>query len=216
MRINVPVIKQIGPRDCGLACVAMILKYYGRGKDSATLAKNIKIQNKLWTYMPQLGKYLIDNGFKVDIITMNPYLFNAPFKKKSQADLLEYLKEFHHSTKEKSFKAPSKFFIEFMEAGGRLTVRIPTVEDIKKEIASGRPLLALLTDRFLASYITGFNFHCHVVTGIDDKLIHANDPAQDRFGGKKKYPINDYMYGLYASAHGDLDNASIMKIRKIK
>ena len=36
----------------------------------------------------------------------------------------------------------------------------------------------------------------------------------DNRGGKHKYEINDFMYAIYASAYGDIDNASIMKIRK--
>ena len=80
----------------------------------------------------------------------------------------------------------------------------------------GRPLGALITSNFLLFDKASFNFHFNLITGIDNEFIYVNDPMWDYRGGKHKYPINDFMYAVYASAHGDLDNASIMKIKKKK
>lgn len=98
----------------------------------------IKVYEGMGTYLPQLGKYLIENGFEIEIITMNPYLFDKAI----------------------------------------------------------------------------FNFHFNIITGIDEKHIYVNDPMWDYRGGEQKYEINDFMYAIYASTYGDLDNASIMKIKK--
>jgi len=215
MKLNVPLIKQKeGSEDCGLACLSMLLKYYNIQKSVSELKKHIKVYKGIGTYVPQLGKYLIENGFDVEIITMNPYLFTKKFGNKSQEDLITYFKSLSSKNKKENFKKGLGFFEEFIESGGKLTVKIPTVEDIKDEISQGRPMGALITSNFLLFDRPIFNFHFNIITGLDKTHIYVNDPLDDYRGGKHKYPINDFMYAIYASAYGDLDNASIMKIKK--
>ena len=72
----------------------------------------------------------------------------------------------------------------------------------------------MITSNFLLFDKPIFNFHFNLITGIDETHIYVNDPLWDYRGGKHKYLINDFMYAIYASAYGDLDNASLMKIRK--
>ncbi|HIH39222.1 TPA: hypothetical protein HA219_00645 [Candidatus Woesearchaeota archaeon] len=106
-------------------------------------------------------------------------------------------------------------FIGFIENGGKITSRIPCREDVQEEIDSKRPLCALMTTNFIYSDKPVFNFHFNVVTGIDDNYVYVNDPLWDGRGGKNKYTITEFLYGLYASAYGDLDNASLIKIKPI-
>ncbi len=76
MKLNVSVIRQKeNSVDCGLACLAMLMKYYGINKSIADMKNEIKVYAGMGTYAPQLGKYLIDNNFEVEIVTMNPLLF---------------------------------------------------------------------------------------------------------------------------------------------
>jgi hypothetical protein len=215
MRLDVPLIRQKKDSvDCGLAGLSMLMKYYGIDKSISELKKSIKTYEGIGTYAPQLGKYLIENGFKVEIVTMNPYLFTKKFKNKPKKELIKYFEEFYKKNKKESFKEPSRFFKEFLEAGGKLNLRIPDIDDIKKEISNKRPLGALITSNFLLYDKPSFNFHFNIITGIDNKFIYVNDSLPDKRGGKHKYKINDFMYAIYASAHGDLDNASIIKIKK--
>jgi len=72
-----------------------------------------------------------------------------------------------------------------------------------------------MTTNFIYSDKPVFNFHFNVVTGIDDNYVYVNDPLWDGRGGKNKYTITEFLYGLYASAYGDLDNASLIKIKPI-
>lgn len=215
MKLEVPLVRQgKSSLDCGIACLSMVLKYYGIEKSISDLKKDIKVYEGIGTYAPQIGKYLIDNGFEIEIITMNPFLFTRKFKEKSRDELISYLKERQKIEKEKRFKEPLNFFIEFMDSGGKITLKVPDVLDIKEEILEGRPLGALITSNFLLGDKPMFNFHFNLITGIDENYIYVNDPLNDYRGGHHKYPINDFMYAIYASAHGDLDNASIIKIKK--
>ena len=164
--------------------------------------------------MPQLGKFLLDNGFRTELITMNPHLCNAPLKQAAPAELIQHLQNFYDHTREPRFKESSRQFLEFMASGGELTVRIPSPADIQREISLGRPLLALLTSAFLTSARPGFNFHFNVITGIDDRSVYVNDPRSDSWGGERAYPIDDFFFALFASAYGDLDNASLLCIEQ--
>ena len=79
-KLNVPIILQDKESvACGLSCLSMLLNYYGIKKSVSEIKKHIKVYDEIGTYVPQLGKYLIENGFEVEIITMNPHLFTIKF-----------------------------------------------------------------------------------------------------------------------------------------
>jgi hypothetical protein len=52
-----------------------------------------------------------------------------------------------------------------------------------------------------------------VITGIDGRHVRLNDPLGHLDGGRLRYPVGDYFFGLYARAHGDPDNASLLLAR---
>ena len=93
-------------------------------------------------------------------------------------------------------------------------MQIPDEHDIREEVEAERPLIALLTSLFLTDKNPPvFNAHFNVITGIDEESVYVQDPLPDE-GGEHRYPIKDYLYGVYASAAADIDNASIIKIKK--
>ncbi len=215
MKLNIPVIRQDkNSVDCGLACLSMLLNYYHINKNIKEIKKEIRVYKGLGSYAPQLGIYLINNNFEVEIVTMNPFLFVKKLENKPQNFLLRYLEKLYKNTKRDKLKTPLSFFIEFMKLGGKLTVRVPTIKDIKEEIKNKRPLCALITSNFLLADKPDFNFHFNLITGVDEQYIYVNDSLWDYRGGKHKYKIDDFMYALHASAYGDPDNASIIKIKK--
>ncbi|MFT4310792.1 MAG: C39 family peptidase [Candidatus Woesearchaeota archaeon] len=119
----------------------------------------------------------------------------------SQKELHIYLKD----------KKPSHFY-EFMQAGGILKIAISAVTHIQHEIEQQRPMIALLTTHFLESTTPTFNFHFNVIVGIDKQHIIVHDPLHK--SGNTSYARSEFMYALYASAHGDTDNASLLKIKR--
>ena len=89
------------------------------------------------------------------------------------------------------------------------------VTDVHEEIKHRRPLITLLTSKYLRATKPDFNMHFNAITGIDKKYIYINDPSGNpQHGGRHKFKIEDYFYGIYASAFGGADNAALMKIRK--
>ncbi|MBI2667355.1 C39 family peptidase [Candidatus Woesearchaeota archaeon] len=190
MKLEIPVVRQGKDSfDCGLACLSMLFRYYGFNKSISDMKNDIKVYGPMGTYAPQLGKYLIENGFEVELITINPYLFTKKINKKSSKELIDYFEDLSKNNKKNKFRKPLKFFKEFLKVGGKLSIRVPTINDIKEEISERRPLGALITSNFLLFDKASFNFHFNLITGIDDKFIYVNDPMWDYRGGKHEYPI---------------------------
>ncbi len=212
MRLDVPLIRQyVNTNDCGLAGIAMLLKYYNINISYKKLKELIDVDS-VGTYAPQLGSFLIKHGFQPTIITMQPFLFTKKSEKFSRDDLIEEVSNF--KVKNRRIKKAKKYFVDFLRDGGNLIVKVPVIEDIINEIKEKRPVCALMTTNFMNNNTPIFNFHFNIVTGFDRKYVYTNDPLWDRRGGRKKYLIQDFFYGLYASAFGDIDNASLMLVRK--
>lgn len=208
MILDIPLVRQPeGSVECGIAGITMLLNYYNN-INFEEVKKDIQI-HQIGTYAPQLGTYLIKKGFDVKIITFHPGLFTKKDLLLNNTEILDRFKQLYDKASKKD-KTTIKYFIEFLENGGEVKVKIPGKEDVLEEINEKRPVCALLTSNFLTGKEPKFNFHFNIITGIDDTYIYVNDPAWGETGGKHKHPINEFFYGIYASAYGDLDNACLI------
>ncbi len=71
-----------------------------------------------------------------------------------------------------------------------------------------------MTSNFLLGTKPDSNSHFNIIIGIDDESIYVNNPLQDSRGGEQQYPINGFFFGLYANSYWDIDNGSLIKIKK--
>jgi len=224
MRLNAPLVRQSYKSNvCGIAGLSMIYGFYGIEKSISDLKSEIEL-HKIGTYVPQLGLDLLSKGFSVDIITYNPYLVCKAYRKLSQKGLLKEFEARYKKVRLKRKPAYAKvklalrYFIDFMNAGGRVTVKLPDRNDITEEIDSGRPMAALLTTRFLTSAKPVFNFHFVVITGYNGNTVYVNDPLwhpeRKENWGLDSLTFDELLYAVTVSAFGDLDNACVIKIRK--
>jgi hypothetical protein len=106
-----------------------------------------------------------------------------------------------------------KYYLDFLNAGGRLNVNIPDAGYIREALVQKVPLIASLTSNFLMQKPV-FNFHFNVIKGIAGDKITVNDPLWDERGGEHTYNIDDYLYAIAASLYGDLDNGTLLKAWK--
>lgn len=217
MKLKVPLVSQ--PKksvDCGIASVAMILKYYKIPISYSKLQKDIGVFS-YGTYAPQLGLYLLEHGFDVQIATLHPRMFNIGHKFKTKKQFIAHLNKVGKNLTEKWDKTALKFFIKFIEAGGIIDTQIPNEKIIEKEIKAGRPIISSLTHWFLfpSKYPPRFTLHFNVVSGIDKKNVYVNDPDWGKpFGGKHRHNLRHYMYAIHASAQSAIDNACLILIKK--
>jgi len=214
MKLKVPLIRQKeGSNTCGIVGIQMVMQYYGDNISFEELKSELEVDS-VGTYAPQLGSSLIRRGYGIEIVTLHPSLFTLRDKEKNLESLVYHFTKLKENSLDDQNKKVLNYFIDFIKIGGKLKIKIPDEEDIKKEIYNKHPLGALLTSNFLFGKEPRFNFHFNVITGIDNKYVYVNDSRWDELGGEHKYKIKDFLFGMYASAYGDLDNASIMKIKK--
>ncbi|MGV8150138.1 MAG: cysteine peptidase family C39 domain-containing protein [Candidatus Woesearchaeota archaeon] len=217
MKLDVPLVLQAqGSQDCGIAGLSMILKYYDINKDIEEIKKDMHYDGKFY-YIPQLGTYLINQGFNVELITQHPGLFTLQDKNLTISELDARFELLKNNSKNLQEKKVLEYFIEFINAGGSIKIKIPDETDIEKELLERRPLGAALTTNFMYQKTKkiSFNSHFQIITGIDETYVHVNDPIPDETGGRQKFHKKDFFYGLYASAYADLDNASLMIIKRL-
>ena len=92
-------------------------------------------------------------------------------------------------------------------------MKIPDIKDVRDEIEAGRPLLVTTDTNFLYGDTGMYFLHANTITGIDDTHIYVNDSYWDYRGGKHKYLVSDYMFGIHMATHGNFNNGSLLKIK---
>ena len=216
-QLNVPLIRQAErSADCGPAALAMLLAYHGVAYDFEELKQELGVYS--WgTVTPQLGTYLLKHGFEVEIVTMHPALFSVHSKFEDAASLKTHLQSLEGAMKGEFDPIALMHFIEFVDAGGQITPRVPTFKHIQDEIEAERPVLVPITHWFLHETNSSprFSIHFNVVTGIDEQAVVVNDPDWgETLGGAHRIERDNFLYALYASAKGGIDDACILKARK--
>lgn len=215
MRLKVPLhLQDSGSLDCGLVSLRMILDYYGQPTTSETLKEEL-ITDEIGTYAPQLGSYLLRRGFSVEIKTLHPALFTINDNDMAPEALRERFRLLLENHTDPQKQKVLRHFIAFLEHGGTIDVGVPTIDDVAEELAEKRPLCALMTTNLLKGSTPAFNFHIVVITGWEQGRIFVNDPLPGPLGGRQEHAEKEFFYALYASAYADLDNASLIKIRKL-
>lgn len=211
MNINLPVplvLQEAGSVDCGLAGLSMLYGFYGMPKTIAELRKDLVV-DEIGTYAPQLGRYMMKDGFKVEIITHHPTVFVKKDQGKSQSEVLQVFENLRAVAQKPQNQKVLDQFIAYLKEGGKVTVKIPTAQDILERLQKGAPVCGLVTSNFVHGTKAVMNYHFLIVRGVENGKFIVNDPIPDERGGVKEYTFEEFLYGLYASAGADLDNASL-------
>jgi len=210
--LDVPLVRQMeNSGDCGIMALEMLLEYYGVGVPIEVFRR--ELGPGVGGYcMGQLGSYLLGQGFAVETVSLHPSLFTNGDKGKTPAEVLDHLRHYRDRGRIVDTRE-LRHLITYLEEGGGFHVKIPDAEDIRTEIAAGRPLLTVLSANWLRGAEPENYMHFNTITGIDDAHIYVNDPLWDERGGRQAYPIADYLYAIYAGtmSNGDADNGCLLK-----
>lgn len=215
--LSVPLILQEDNSvECGLACLKMLYDYYDISVTVDELRRDTPIIS-VGTYTPHLAQHLKKMGFDTEVVIQNPRIFRVEDKQRNQSQLLHVLQSrLDDQEISQGGRDGIKAFIKYMEDGGKLRIGIPTLVEIRTETDAGRPVIALIQNAAWYTRVPGrpFSdvFHLVVVTGVDDSYVYVNDP-QWKFGGQAKYSHTEFLFALYSSSFGDVDNGSIILSR---
>lgn len=217
--LDVPLIHQRYPMDCGVACLSMVMTYDGVKNKYADLIKKFDANKKDFKglYLYEMGSLLIDKGYDVTFQSLNTIAFNKKQRSLDQQGIKDHVlwlrdKRYAES---KTFKPALDKFVDFTDKGGMVEVKLPTLEDLRAEIDNGRPIIASVTNHFLYGLRVGHNMHFVTIIGYDNQNFYVNDTGKFYNSGRftNKYKNEDMLYAIYSNTCGDIDNGSILKTR---
>lgn len=209
LALDIPLYRQEpGTRYCGLYCLKMVYAYYGLQEEVRELMSEVQLI-PTGVYVQELGHHLLRHGFRARLITKDTTRFPVIYGRLPPAEVLRGLRErlraIPEGEKEHIFFAG---LLNFLEAGGELSLRIPTLEDIGQALARGHPSICSLDAKALyqwdgaedpeEAYRPGQGGHYVVVSGFTpDGAVRLND-SSSRHGGIKFYPKERFLYALYS------------------
>lgn len=214
MRLSVPLVRQSRrSMECGLACVCMLLRYHGIPASLAAL-RHARPVDDHGLYTGELGCLLLELGFGVRVILMQPRLFTLADTGISAPRVRRRLARFAQDTRNavRDREAATRL-LDFIRAGGAVEIRVPTINDVTTELHAGRPVIASLSAHFLSARTPAFTFHYTVVTGRTRGRLFCNDPSWNRTGGRRAHDIEAFFYGIAATAYHQLDEPCLILAR---
>lgn len=138
--------------SCGPSSIQQILHYYGIEKSLKEIMNEMKLFDSGGTSSDgAMGDYLLKQGFKVRIYTLDTKMFDPTWFKLSKKDLKKKLMEAHKISR--GFKKYSyNSFIEFLDHGGKIEFKVITLKEIKEILNMIFPLMAGVDDSSLYSF----------------------------------------------------------------
>lgn len=195
------------------ACLKMVLDYHDVDVDYEEMVTTFSFYSSGLS-LPQLGSYALSKGLGAEIDTLNPYLFTAKDIGKSQQTINENIRDLVMANEQ--YRSIKDYFVSYMNSGGVLNPHVPVKQDIMDSIDAGNPVITILAGRLLHCDDPGYNFHGNVVYGYDEKNFFVHDPgiSEPLGGGSHAIDQDLLMYAITITAHADIDNGAILKIKK--
>lgn len=217
MELDVPNFKQEDRGSCGSASLRMVFNYCGKNyseKEILDGAGGLVPHNK----DGDLGTLTIDNvmyaaslGFRGVCHTYNMELLPAHFKDLSNPDLrkgIERLLDGKKDTedeKENKDKRILETYLQVMDSGIALSVRMPSMHNIRGFLNYKIPVILAVNSRILFEKDLNLTMgHFIVITGHGIDLFHYNDPLD----GQKKDISEDKLF--FALSNNILDGSAYL------
>lgn len=207
-----------GSNECGIAASKMIGDHFGLRQPYDAMKADLPYRPESGLYIYEIGSYFLKRGFKAEVVTMNTRFLNMRHQNASTAQLRKHVEELKPQTGTdphfKNMGPGLQTITDFIDAGGKLTARIPTPHMIEQEIYRNRPVLAAVTTAFLYPGVAiKHNEHFAVITGFDRRDFTFNDSASYLHGKPQRAKKSDLMYAIYANAYPSVEGASILKLK---
>lgn len=221
MKLPVPLIHQKNAKDCGIACIAMVMAYDGKECDYDALMKRYGMLDEHSSGMSlyEIGLYFLEQNYDVTMQTGNVILFNKNQYEMTQPALREHVTWLQESRYPDTYQEGLKSLAAFMDHGGIVKPSIPHEWDLRSEIKNKRPVITSLTNAFMGfgghgpKRGIGHNMHFATIIGDDYGGFYLNDPGKVYSQGKtQRYSTSEMMFAIHANTAGDVDNGGFLRM----
>lgn len=194
---------------CSLWCLKMVYEYHGLHREVPDLLAAVR-RIPTGVYIQEVARHALAEGFAAALTTGDsvrlPLIYRRMSPLEIAADLRARLAGDGVGEKEAAYLDG---LLRFLEAGGELRPRVPTLGDpIAADLAEGYPVIcsldmkALYGERGLdagwpPAHQIGQVGHYVVVVGLDETTVTLNDPSTF-LGGIVRYPHHRFLYALYS------------------
>ncbi len=171
------IFKQETNKSCGVACLRSIFNYHRKTfSEKEIWEKNevYKTSNGIINPIISLGITALKFGFKAEYIGYNPLIFKIG-KKNLKESLQEKLKTYIEFGKFSVDKT-----LEFLELGGKVTIKKLTLKALKEIIDKNKFVIINLKPAFIWNTVSlGMN-HKVIIEGYNKKGFKILNPSTEK------------------------------------
>lgn len=199
MKIPIKPLKQETPNDCSIACLRMVLDYYGLKVSRDQIFNFIaKATPDGGSFLSEIGRFARSKGFGVDLFAYNLYLTDPEDSHLSRSKLLVKFEErLKDSRRDKYYDLMLKSTIDGVKEGISYIIKRPSLGIIRTYLNKGTPVSVRLNYIALVNKQGDpFDSHDVVLAGLNGKKVYLIDP-EDAEG--KWFDDQDLMFAISQS-----------------
>lgn len=179
---EVPHFKQERSMTCGLACVRMLLAYYGFEVSEDDILKETYM-HKYGSWFSDLAKSFEKRGLKTKVYTINLNIYSPFWAGENKKQIRERLEK--RKTELKGLlRTEVERATDYLDLGGDLEVKIPDPKMIP-ELLKKQPIMIPLARSFVYEDRIDDGGHYLIINGFDGQDYSVLDPGRSQKNGKE-------------------------------
>ena len=183
IKLNVPLIHQPKGSDyCTISSGNMLVAFLGDKVTTEEMVNSIfdTEQFDLNGITPRVATFMVNRGYNVFYTTYSSKLITKELKNKTQKDISlfkEKIFKLEMDEKNRKIVEQLEFIVKFMEAGGKFSSTLATLETIDDYLSKNIPVSILVRPSVLYQDVKIKRNHTVVITGKDNDKYEINDPS---------------------------------------
>jgi ABC-type bacteriocin/lantibiotic exporter with double-glycine peptidase domain len=195
MKKEIPLYKQPDKSNlCGPTCVRMIMAALGHKVSLKKITSEIPMRES-GTSLANLGSYFLSKGYKAQISCLDTKNFNYAVANKNSEEQVQQMEVCIEKNGKNHIIDDTMIFIK---NGGKFSFKKTGIEKLKEYIRESMVICRIDAAVFYKERkAVREAWHVVIPIKITKNYITILDPSP-KFGGIKKYPIDDFLIAFYS------------------